>query len=130
METMMIVNVVISLSFLLGGVGMMGQGKKQINPVVGYRTKRSMASNEAWMLSNRKCGIMWLINGGIGFVLTALSYLLMFKISDKVSFALQILILLLMTAGAVFSIIKTEKMLKDRENSAAAKKEEMYKNLV
>ena len=130
METMMIVNIVISLTLLLGGAVMTAQGKNQINPVVGYRTKRSMASNEAWMLSNRKCGIMWLINGGIGFVLTALSYLLMFKISDKVSFALQILILLLMTAGTVFSLIKTEKMLKDRENSAAAKKEEMYKNLV
>ena len=130
METMMIVNIVISLTLLLGGAVMTAQGKNQINPVVGYRTKRSMASNEAWMLSNRKCGIMWLINGGIGFVLTVLSYLLMFRISDKVSFALQILILLLMTAGAVFSIIKTEKMLKDRENSAAAKKEEMYKNLV
>ncbi len=130
METMMIVNIVISLTLLLGGALMTAQGKKQINPVVGYRTKRSMSSNEAWMLANKKCGIFWLADGGAGFLLTAVSYMLMFSLPDTASLVLQILMLALMTAGAVFSIIKTEKMLKDRENSAEAKKEKMFKDLV
>ena len=48
---------------------------KTINSVYGYRTKRSMASPEAWKFAHETCGRLWLRWGGWMAVFSVLGML-------------------------------------------------------
>lgn len=45
---------------------------EEINSIIGYRTKRSMSSPEAWRFANRLCGDMW-IKGGFASLIPSLA---------------------------------------------------------
>ena len=44
---------------LLAGEWMVRRPPQKINGLVGYRTRRSMASREAWLFAQEYCGRLW-----------------------------------------------------------------------
>lgn len=71
LEIVIVVNVVISLAFLIGGYYLKEHTSPNVDAMVGFKTKRAMASTEAWRFANHRCGALLLIIGLLGFVMTA-----------------------------------------------------------
>ena len=58
--TMSICNLLIPLIMLLGGYLMYKKPPKEINNVVGYRTKMSKKNKDTWEFAHNYCGRLWL----------------------------------------------------------------------
>jgi uncharacterized membrane protein len=83
-----------------------------INPVYGYRSRRSMKSIEAWKFAHYLCAKIWLFASLILLPLTILAMLLVLnKDQDTIGLVGQI-ILYLQIAVIVLSIIPVEIALK------------------
>ena len=72
---MLIPQLILSLVFLVGGLLMAKYPPKKINPLYGYRTRRSMQSPEAWKYAQRissrrmvMCGLLGILLFIIGWV--------------------------------------------------------------
>ena len=57
------------VTMLLFGAALRKCPPKEINPVLGYRTRRSMASEDAWRFANTYAGKYWFICGLINLPL-------------------------------------------------------------
>ena len=57
---------------------------KKINYMYGYRTRRSMASQQAWDLAHKIMGRIWFVSG-IGLTLITLGFLLLFPDFERYS---------------------------------------------
>lgn len=60
----LIISVVVPITVIICGNLLKHNTPAEINSIYGYRTKRSMSSQEAWEFANKLCGGMW-IKGGI-----------------------------------------------------------------
>lgn len=56
---MLLMNLLIPLTMVFVGIYFKKAALPEINPLFGYRTRRSMASLEAWQFSNRLMGSYW-----------------------------------------------------------------------
>ena len=85
---------------------------KNINYLMGYRTKRSMKNEETWKFGNEYCGRLWFRIGFISLIPSMIVLIPFISSSDdcigNVSFCLMIVQLILLLG----SIIPTEKALK------------------
>ena len=68
MEILIIVNFIISLAVIIGGICMKRYSDSPADYSIGFRTKRAMSSPEAWAFANKKCGKLWIIIGIISFI--------------------------------------------------------------
>jgi uncharacterized membrane protein len=66
---MFLPQLIISVVFMLGGFLMMKYPPKKINPIYGYRTGRSMKTQEAWDFAQRVSARRMLLSGGAGLLL-------------------------------------------------------------
>lgn len=114
---MIIMLFVIPVIALLIGMRTKNNPPKNINKIVGYRTARSMASQEAWDYANRRCGEMMykggiytLIAGVVGTIIILLA-----KLSEDVVVVSIIVtvVLLLQTILLIFPMRTIEKELRD-----------------
>ena len=80
---------------------------QKINYVFGYRTKRSMVSNETWIYAHKIIGLLWLYGG---MILELLILILYINIKDITSNQLLILYYLPLIY-MVISIVLTEIMI-------------------
>lgn len=62
-------DVLIPLMMIISGYLLYKKQPKKINYILGYRTKRSMASKENWVFANKRMGELWF---KLGFILLAL----------------------------------------------------------
>lgn len=60
-----IVDLIIPITMIIFGILFIKRPPYRINSVYGYRTRRSMASQEAWDYAHQLCGKAWLGIGGI-----------------------------------------------------------------
>lgn len=67
----LIISVIVPLIVILCGYLLRDHTPKEINGTIGYRTKRSKSSPEAWLFANKLCGDMW-IKGGLVSLLPSL----------------------------------------------------------
>ena len=58
--TMFICNLLIPLIMLVCGYFMYNKPPKEINSVVGYRTKMSKKNKDTWEFAHNYCGRLWL----------------------------------------------------------------------
>lgn len=58
--SMFLCNLLIPVIMLIGGYFMYKHPPKNINSACGYRTRRSMKSEETWRFANTLCGKLWL----------------------------------------------------------------------
>ena len=96
--------------------------KMKINPGIGYRTPKSMASAEAWESANKKCGQMLLAESVIS---TIILLALPFFLHDIIDIILELVVCLVWTivfvVGMIILVVVTETHL--ARNFQAPKKE-------
>ena len=106
MNIVIIVNIIVSLTILLGGLIMKQYANNPIDRSIGFRTKKALSNDETWKVANKKCGGAWIIIGTVCFVLTLES---IFLLSEH-SFV-QPTILILLVVSVILSAIWIEKQL-------------------
>lgn len=70
--TMFICNMLMPLSMILSGYMMYKYTSKEINSIIGYRTKRSSKNLETWKFANSYCGKLWIKQGIILLILSCI----------------------------------------------------------
>lgn len=116
-EIIYIIVIIIPVAVLFGGVILIQCAESDIDSTVGYRTRRSMTSREAWFLANKTCGKLW-ITVGIIFVIFSLTVPMIFYVlvSDTAGVYTGIITLLFQTVALILSVVTTEKKLSDNFN--------------
>lgn len=59
----LLICLLLPLLMIVEGVFFKRGGPKQINYIHGYRTHRSMLSEETWRFAHRYCGKIWFVSG-------------------------------------------------------------------
>lgn len=108
MEILIIVNIITSLSVLLGGICMKKYADSPADYSIGFRTRLAMSSPEAWSFANKKCGRLWIIIGIIGFIAAIDGTFTPFGYTGYAELGVLILLIL----ALIFSVISTEMHLK------------------
>lgn len=113
LESVIVVNVVISLAVLIGGYYLKYHAKPYADSLIGFKTKRATASDEAWQFANRKCGRLWFAIGVFGFAATgAVAVYILPKWNNTATVSVYVLILILQIAATVASVFHVEEQLK------------------
>ena len=109
---MSIVSLFVPLIMLLIGIIFLKKAPNKINPVYGYRSRRSMKSIETWKFAHFLCGKIWLYSGIVMLLLTILAMLLVLNKSQDTIGLVGTITLYVQLAVIVFSIIPIEIALK------------------
>lgn len=72
-----IVDLLIPVIMIFQGVLFINRPPRKINPIYGYRTRRSMLSQKTWDYANYRMAVLWLKWGIVLFVLIIISKLFM-----------------------------------------------------
>lgn len=85
-----------------------------INPVSGYRTRRSMQNQQTWDYAHRECGLLWRRWGSTMLVLTVIAMLLfMGEDTDHIGVVGSVITVLQMIP-LFLSIVIVEKKLREK----------------
>lgn len=85
-----------------------------INPVSGYRTRRSMQNQQTWDYAQRECGLLWRRWGSTMLVLTVIAMLLfMGEDTDHIGVVGSVITVLQMIP-LFLSIVIVEKKLREK----------------
>jgi len=107
--TTAVFNIVLVVFFILIALWFKTNDPKEINPIINYRTKRSMSSRDNWLFANKFASKMMF---KLSFALIPLSLLLYVFYDTEVALfgmiGLWVVIL-------IFTIIETERRLKQQE---------------
>lgn len=82
--TMFICNLLIPLVMLVGGYCMYKKTPKEINGVIGYRTKMSRKNKDTWKFAHEYCGKLWIRLGIILLAVTVIVQLPFLHSTDNV----------------------------------------------
>ena len=110
MILLMIWACLIPILILVIGIIFQKHAPKEINGFIGYRTRRSMQSQEAWDYANERMGEIWLALGVILLVVTIPLSLLLGENGVAVLVIAQ-------TIALILSIIPVEMELKAKFDS-------------
>jgi len=77
MDELAIVHLITAFSFILVGVLSVVIKPEKPNKLMGYRTKRSMKSIEAWRFSNDKFAVLMLWNSLVAITIQVFTYFTM-----------------------------------------------------
>lgn len=110
---MLIMVLLMPITMMVLGHRYMRNAPKSINPTSGYRTNRSMKSQESWDFSHQYVGRIWFITGIIGIPLSLVSMVLvMGQEAGKVGLMGGIIAVAQMIPLGVVPIILTERALR------------------
>lgn len=105
-------NLIVPAIMIIGGWFLHRHPPKEINLAVGYRTRRSMKSIEAWRFANRKIGVLWKKTGLISLLATvAVQIPFLFQPADSLA-VLSLILTTVQLALLLLSIIPVERALK------------------
>lgn len=108
-----VISVSVPLGILLTGIYCQKSFPKEINSAIGYRTKRSMASQEAWEYSNKRITELWIKEGIIMlFPSVIITLIITFMISPDVGVYAATVIELVEVALIFIPVAIIEKELK------------------
>ena len=110
--TMSICNLLIPLIMLLGGYLMYKKPPKEINSVVGYRTKMSKKNKDTWEFAHNYCGRLWSKIGIVLFVLTFIVQIPFVHASDNAIGNMTLIVETVQIVVLLGSIIPVEQALK------------------
>ena len=108
-EHMAIPSLITGIIFLLLGWAFYQNPPSKINPLVGYRTKLSMKSQQHWDFSQRYSARQMMKGGGLMLVLSLLSYFIPVETGIKQTGGIILLVLC-----AIYVILTTETALRKR----------------
>ena len=112
----LIISTFFIVPIIMIGIGILWRkgGPKKINGLYGYRTTRSMASQEAWDFAHIYSGKVFLIMGIFQFILTVLAGIYYWPKDDTVVGIATIVVLTIQTLLLVLTIPITEFKLKKK----------------
>lgn len=107
---MLVMNLLLPLTMVLVGIYFKKASLPEINPLFGYRTKRSMASLEAWQFSNHLMGSYWI---KYGLVLSLFSIIFSYLLKDQIECG-SLFIMLAQVCVMFYTVYLVEKALKQK----------------
>ena len=110
--TMFICNILIPLIMIMGGYFMYKKPPKEINSVVGYRTKMSKKNIDTWMFAHNYCGRLWLKLGTALLIPTVIVQIPFIHSNDNVIGTVTLIVEAVQLVVLIGSIIPVEKALK------------------
>lgn len=99
---MFLPQLILSLVFVLAGLIMAKYPPKKINPIYGYRTLRSMQSQEAWNYAQRVSSRRMVLSGIAGLLVFIAAWMLEF--SEGIHAMLMIATLILSLVYVVYNV--------------------------
>ena len=110
--TMFICNILIPLIMIMGGYFMYKKPPKEINSVVGYRTKMSKKNIDTWMFAHNYCGRLWLKLGTALLIPTVIVQIPFIHSNDNVIGTVTLIVETVQLVVLIGSIIPVENALK------------------
>ncbi len=110
--TMFICNLLIPLIMLVGGYFMYKKPPKEINSVVGYRTKMSKKNKDTWEFAHIYCGRLWLKLGIALVIPTVIVQIPFVHSNDNVIGNMTLIVEMIQLVVLLCSIIPVEQALK------------------
>ena len=107
-----ICNLLVPIIMIIAGRLMWKHCPKEINRLIGYRTKRSMQNQDTWKFAHDYCGRLWWIIGWIILLPSVVVQIPFFKSTYEVIGIVGAAILLVQLAILLISIFPTESALK------------------
>ena len=110
--TMFICNLLIPLIMLIGGYFIYKKPPKEINSVIGYRTKMSKKNKETWGFAHNYCGKLWIKLGIALFIPSVIVQIPFIHSSDDVIGIVALIVEAVQVLVLIGSIVRVEKALK------------------
>ena len=107
-----ICNLIIPIIMIVAGRIMGNHCPKEINNLIGYRTKRSMKNEDTWKFAHSYCGRLWWILGWIMLFPSVLADIPFFNGTYKTIGIVGGVVLAVQCVILIFSILPTEIALK------------------
>ena len=101
-------NILIPFIMLIAGFLMWKRTPTEINPFVGYRTKRSMKNKDTWNFAHVLCGKLWFFVGLVMLPSTVLAHVPLYRASEEALDILTIILVSIQTVILISSIAFTE----------------------
>lgn len=114
-------NMLVPLIMLIVGISFSNHPPGTINGIYGYRTTRSMKSQEAWIFANTYFGVVWKKTGAVMCVLTAVPSGLSWWLGEKGQVVVSGVLVTLQCVVLILSIIPVEKALKENFDKSGKK---------
>ena len=111
--TMLVTNVLLVPGIMiLAGYFMYKHPPKEINGLMGYRTRRSMMNQDTWTFAHDLCGRIWMRAGTVMLAAALVIQLLLLGRSEDIVGNVSLIITMAEVAGLIASIFPVEKALK------------------
>lgn len=114
MSIVIIVNIILSVSLLLGGLCMKKIAVSPGDHSIGFKTKRAVQNDDAWYYANTKSGIVWIIVGIAGFVLTGAGIIIQALRNESNGALLQLFALIAQFSSVIISSMLIDNQLKNK----------------
>ena len=111
---MFVFNLFLPILLILCGYFMKDHCPKEINSILGYRTRRSMRNQETWQFANTYCGALWQKIGCILLLPTILIQIPFYHQNDDTVGLLGGILVSIQIAFMFVSIYLTERALKKK----------------
>ncbi len=105
---MLVCNMIVPVITIFAGWFMWKHAPKQINSIIGYRTKRSMKNDDTWKFAHNFCGKLWWI---MGWIILGVSIVVLIPFINSIYFTIGIVVIISVAVQCVIlvmSIIPTE----------------------
>lgn len=119
---MLACNIIVPVIIIIAGWFMRKHPPKEINRIIGYRTKRSMQNNDTWKSAHSFCGKLWFI---MGWVMLGVSAAVLIPFINGTYLTIGIVVIIsvaVQCASLVISVIPTEKALKKNFSDDGARR--------
>ncbi len=111
-------DLIVPVVMILVGRMMWKHYPKEINDILGYRTKRSMKNKDTWKFAHEYCGQLWWKVGWILLIPTVLAQILLLRCREEVLPMWALGLMLLQTAVMLVTIAPTEHALQKKFDEA------------
>ena len=119
---MLVCNLLIPVLSIVGGILMWKKCPKEINHLIGYRTKNSMKNEDTWKFAHSFCGKFWLITGLVMLFASAGVLIPFYGASQKTISTVILISVSVQCVLLVISLIATEIALKMKFSSDGTRK--------
>lgn len=110
--TMFGCNLLIPLVMLIGGYCMYNKPPKEINSIIGYRTRRSKKNKDTWAFAHAYCGKLWIKLGIIMLISTVIVQIPFIHSSEDMIGKITLIVESVQLIALVCSIIPVENALR------------------
>ncbi len=109
---MLVCDLLVPLIMIITGGIMWKHYPKDINGLIGYRTKRSRKNMDTWKFAHEYFGKLWLKTGIILLIVSALAHIPFIHSSENTISVMSIILCMIQCAVIVSTIFPTENALK------------------